>query len=97
MDFNNFYICGSNNERPQHQHVAASAAARRFSMRSASVSSEQYAISMHLWGVKQGGSFHMSINVWVAGKTVIPLNTCHPERFGDFTINAVQIYDYSCC
>ena len=38
------------------------------------------------WGVRQEGSFHMRINVWVAGKTVIPLNTYHPERFRYFMI-----------
>jgi len=36
--------------------------------------------------VRQDGSFHMYISVWVADKTVIPLNACRPERFRDFMI-----------
>jgi len=50
------------------------------------MSTSQSAVMLCGWGVKAGryGSFHLWINVWVAGKTVYPsLTRAIPERFRD--------------
>jgi len=45
------------------------------------------------WGVKAGyGSFHLWINVWVAGKTVIPREVYQPDCFRGYCTNYKALY-----